>query len=381
MTHTMNRKPTYEELAARVRELERAADAKPGTGDQDIIRTLSESFQQLADHSQDAIYLFDIESGTFPFFNKRFLALYGTREAGQTILSSTSVARHIHPEDIQKLRQARKHTLAAGETQGDVEYRYIGSDGTTRWMHDRWSVIRDNETRAVAIEGFIRDNTQKKQAEEELEHSRNSALIGSYIVQQGRFKYVNPEFCRITGYTREALTGMLSLDLVHADYRTHVRDCAKQMLTGQRTSPYEFRVVDRTGRVKWVMETVTAVKHEGNRAVLGYFMDITQQKQMAEEQQDKEKLRAILEMAGAVSHELNNPLQVVSLGIEKLGDAHLEPSRRQEMFQLVKKHTQRIIELSSKIQKISQYATKDYVHGKKIFDIDAAANEKQNMHR
>jgi len=372
----MSTKPTYEELEARIRELEKAADVKTENRDQDIIRTLSESFQQLADRSQDAIYLFDIESGTFPFFNKRFLALYGGTEAGRTVLSSTSVARHIHPEDIQKLRQARERTLAAGETQGDVEYRYIGSDGTFRWMHDRWSVVRDRQNRAVAIEGFIRDNTQKKQAQEELEHSRNSALIGSYIVQQGRFRYVNPEFCRITGYTREALTGMPSLDLVHADYRTHVRDCAKQMLTGQRTTPYEFRVVDSTGLVKWVMETVTAVKHEGTRAALGYFMDITQQKQMAEELRDKEKLRAILEMAGAVSHELNNPLQVLSVGIEKLGDPSLDPSRRETLVQLVKSHTQRIIELSAKIQRISQYATKDYVQGKKIFDIDAAATEK-----
>jgi len=377
----MSGKPTYKELEARVRELERAAVSRSENRDHDIIRTLSESFQQLADRSQDAIYLFDIESGTFPFFNKRFLALYGGREAGRTVLSSTSVARHIHPEDIQKLRQARQRTLAAGETQGDVEYRYIGSDGTTRWMHDRWSVVRDSRNRAVAIEGFIRDNTQKKQAQEELEHSRNSALIGSYIVQQGRFRYVNPEFCRITGYTQEALTGMPSQDLVHADYRAHVRDSAKQMLSGQRTTPYEFRVVDSTGRVKWVMETVTSVKHEGTRAVLGYFMDITQQKQMAEEQRDKAKLRAILEMAGAVSHELNNPLQVVSIGIEKLGDADMDLSRRKELIQLVQKHTQRIIELSSKIQRISQYATKDYVHGKKIFDIDAATTENMQYPR
>ncbi|MCF8091600.1 MAG: PAS domain S-box protein [Desulfotignum sp.] len=372
----MNKKPTYEALEARILELEQAAGSGPENRDQNIIRTLSESFQQLADLSQDAIYLFDIESGTFPFFNKRFLNLFGGRQAGQTILSSASVAQHIHPEDVHKLRQARKRTLAAGETKGDVEYRYIGSDKTTRWMHDRWSVVRDSKNRAVAIEGFIRDNTQKKQAQEELEHSRNSALIGSYIVQEGRFRYVNPEFCRITGYTGEALTGMLSLDLVHPDYRDHVRDSAKQMLTGQRTTPYEFRVVDCTGRVKWVMETVTSVKHEGTRAVLGYFMDITQQKQMAQEQQDKEKLRAILEMAGAVSHELNNPLQVLSVGIEKLGDPTLEPSKREALIRLVKSHTQRIIELSSKIQKISQYATKDYVQGKKIFDIDAASNEK-----
>jgi PAS domain S-box-containing protein len=369
----MSGKPTYEELEARVRELERTAGNRVQASDPDIIRTLSESFQQLADHSQDAIYLFDIESGTFPFFNKRFLALFGSREKGRTVLTSGSVSQHIHPEDTDALRIARKKTLAAGGSEGEVEYRYIGSDGTTRWMHDRWSVVRDSQNRAVAIEGFIRDNTQRKQAEQELEHSRNSALIGSYIVQKGRFVYVNPEFCRITGYAKEALTGMKSLDLVHPDYQDRVQECARQMLAGLRTTPYEFRVVERTGRVKWVMETVTSVKHEGTRAALGYFMDITQQKQVAQEQRDKEKLRAILEMAGAVSHELNNPLQVVLIGIEKLAAEDLEPSQKQGLTNLIKKHTLRMMELSSKIQRISQYATKDYVHGKKIFDIDAAA--------
>ncbi|WDP92009.1 MAG: PAS domain S-box protein [Desulfobacter sp.] len=371
----MEKKPTYEELEARIRELERDADAKAENNDSDIIRTLSESFQHLADFSQDAIYLFDIESGTFPFFNKRFLELFETKKAGRSILSSNSVARYIHPDDADKLRTARKKTLEAGGTRGEVEYRYIGPDGTTRWMHDRWSVVRDSQNKTVAIEGFIRDNTQKKQAEDELEHSRNSALIGSYILQDRRFRYVNPEFCRITGYAKEELMGMPSMDLVHEEYRDEVRENARLMLTGQKNTPYELRVVDKTGRIKWIMETVTSVKYEGARAVLGYFMDITQQKQVAKEHRDKEKLRAILEMAGAVSHELNNPLQVVLIGIEKLDDETLEPSRKEDLIRLVKKHTLRIMELSSKIQRISQYASKDYVDGRKIFDIDAATGE------
>jgi len=254
----MRNKPSYEELEARIRELERDVDAEPEIHDRDIIRTLSESFQQLADLSQDAIYLFDIESGTFPFFNKRFLALYGVKEEGRTILSSYSAARHIHPEDVEKLRAARESTLESGGMLGEVEYRYISSDGTTRWMHDRWSVLQDSRSRVVAIEGFIRDNTHKKQA--------------------------------------------------------------------------------------------------------------------AKEQRDKEKLQAVLEMAGAVSHELNNPLQVVLTGIERMADTSLSQSLREELIQLAKEHTLKMIELSSKIQNISQYAAKDYVQGKKIFDIDAASD-------
>ncbi len=69
---SMPGKPTYEELEARIRELERADGTRMDVNDPDIIRTLSESFQQLADHSQDAIYLFDVESGTFPFLTSGF---------------------------------------------------------------------------------------------------------------------------------------------------------------------------------------------------------------------------------------------------------------------------------------------------------------------
>jgi len=370
----MNKKPTYAELEARVRELE-AVGPETDNRDQDVMRALSESFQQLADRSQDAIYLFDIESGTFPFFNKRFLDMYETEEKGRKLLTSYSAAQHIHPEDAEKLREARRRTLDEGGTQGEVEYRYINPDGTTRWMHDRWSVVRDSRNKAVAIEGFIRDNTQKKQAEDELERSRNSALIGSYILEGQRFSYVNPEFCRITGYTKKELVGMRALRLVHADYREHVLKNALLMLTGKRTIPYEFCVVDSKGREKWVMETVTSVKYAGRRAALGYFMDITQQKQVEKEQRDKEKLRAILEMAGAVSHELNSPLQVVLTGIEKLADPNLKAPVKEKLISLIRKNTLRMIELSAKIQSISQYANKDYVDGRKIFDFDAAAKQ------
>jgi len=368
----MARKPTYEELETRVRELE-AVVSEREDGDHDVIRALSESFQQLADLSQDAIYLFDIESGTFPFFNKRFLDLYEIEENGRKVLSSGSAAQYIHPEDREKLRTARARTLEAGGTQGDVEYRYVHPDGTTRWMHDRWSVVRNRRNKAVAIEGFIRDNTQKKQAEEELEHSRNSALIGSYILQDQRFRYVNPEFCRITGYSGEELIGMRSIRLVHEEYREHVRENALRMLTGQRTTPYEFCVVDSGGRVKWVMETITSVKHKGKRAALGYFMDITKQKQIEKERRDKDRLVAILEMAGAVSHELNSPLQVILTSSEKLGVANLASPLGAKLVALISKNTRRMMAISSKIQSISQYASKDYVDGKRIFDFDEAA--------
>ncbi len=367
----MTRKPTYADLEARVSQLE-AACSENEANDKGIIRALSESLEQLVERSQDAIYQFDIESGTFPFFNKRFLDLYEIEEKGQKILSSYSGLVHIHPDDIDKVKAARSRSLESDDSLGEVEYRYLHPDGTTRWMHDRWSVIRDRRNQVVAIEGFIRDNTKRKQAEDELERSRNSGLIGSYILQNQRFRYVNPEFIRITGYTKDELLGMHSLKIVHADYRDPVKKNAVLMLTGKRTAPYEFRVVDKAGRAKWVMETVTSVEFEGRRAALGYFMDITKQKQIEKERRGKEKLRAILEMAGAVSHEMNSPLQVILSGSERLGKNTLNDPQADKLVALIIKNTLRLVEISRKIQGISKYIAKDYVDGRKIVDIDAA---------
>lgn len=218
----MTRKPTYVELEAKVKQLESAC-SKIEDNDKGIIRELSESFEQLADRSQDAIYQFDIESETFSFFNKRFLDLYGIEGKAQKILSPYSVRLRIHPDDIEKVRAARSRSRGLGGGRGEVEYRYLHPDGTTLWMHDRWSVIRDSRNQVVAIEGFVRDNTKRKQAEDELEQSRNNALIGSYIVQNQLFRFVNPEFSRITAYTKDELLGMQSLTIVHENYRYHVK--------------------------------------------------------------------------------------------------------------------------------------------------------------
>ena len=77
-------------------------------------------------------------------------------------------------------------------------------------------------------------------ADAALEASKQSALIGVYIVQDGRFQYMNPEFVKITGYTEAELRQMPSLQLVHEDFQEYVRTNAIRMLKGQRDIPYEI---------------------------------------------------------------------------------------------------------------------------------------------
>lgn len=368
----MTTKPTYEELETRVQALTRAlADARKP--DNSIIRLLSEEFKQLADRSQGAIYQFDIESRTFSFFNKLFLTLYSIEEDGVKVLSPQSVLLHIHPEDRDKVKAARTLSFNAPHTTGDVEYRLLMDDGSMRVMHDRWGVVRDSDGQPVAIEGFIRDNTWRLQMEKELEHSLHNSPIGGYIVQQARFRYVNPEFMRITGYSEEELIGTEPLDIVQPQHRGQVRENCIAMLKGQRQFPYEFLVNDKAGQPRWILESATSIRYRGRRAAICYFMDISKVKQAENERLEKEKLLSVLEIAGAVGHELNNPLQVVLTSTEKLAPASDADERQAKLYRLLKRNVEKMRATIHKFNNVTQYATKAYVSGKRIIDIDKAS--------
>jgi len=127
---------------------------------------------------------------------------------------------------------------------------------------------------------FVRDITERKQAEELYRTLANSSPVGVYIVQDGEFQFVNPQFQKYTGYSEEELLGADSLYIVHPEDRESVRENAVEMLRGNCLAPYEFRTVGKNGETVWAMETATSVDYKGKRATLGNFMDITERKQM-----------------------------------------------------------------------------------------------------
>ena len=74
-----------------------------------------------------------------------------------------------------------------------------------------------------------------------------SAGTGIYVIQEGKFQYVNYICSEITGYTREELIRKYPLGLVHPDDRDMVRTKAIDALKTHSTSPYEYRIIKKTG--------------------------------------------------------------------------------------------------------------------------------------
>ena len=100
------------------------------------------------------------------------------------------------------------------------------------------------------------------------------APIGVYIIQEGCFKAVNKEFISYTGYSEAELLQINPLDVVSESFRESVKKNAIEMIKSQRDKPYEYLGIKKDGEEIWVIEVVVPTELQGERAVIGFFMDI-----------------------------------------------------------------------------------------------------------
>ena len=109
------------------------------------------------------------------------------------------------------------------------------------------------------------------------------AVVGLCLIQDGRFRYVNPKVAAILGYSTEELLALESvLDLVAEENPPGTRDSLRKRFEEAPTGPFTFTAVRGTGERIDVEAHATATELEGRPAVLGTLFDITERKRAEE---------------------------------------------------------------------------------------------------
>lgn len=191
----------------------------------------------------------------------------------------------------------------------------------------------------------------------------------------GVFRGCNQAFAReIVGLTRDRIIGCKAADL-GPQIPDELVACLKR--NGVHSATFEAEIPCADGRRRDFLFTTATVVGEGSEKAgsVGAMMDLTEKNRAARERAQKEKFQGVLETAGAVCHELNQPLQVISGYAELMMVDLAEGDKHYGLAEQILEQVERIADITGKLQKITRYKTMDYGRHAKIFDIHQSSDD------
>ena len=183
-------------------------------------------------------------------------------------------------------------------------------------------------------DGIVRDNIERKQAEQALRESeerfRNlveGSIQGIFIHREFKPLFVNPAFVKILGYdsAEELLATLDSIEAHHAPYeRARLRGYKEARLTGEAAPvEYEYDALRKDGSILTLQNVVRLIRWQGEPAIQSTVVDITERKRAEEALRESEKrYRVLYEDNPAMYFTVDREGTVLSVnrfGAEQLG--------------------------------------------------------------
>ena len=275
---------------------------------------------QIADKAEDVLYMFDADWEEPLFVNAAYEDLWG--EPIETLREDPhSFLERVHPDDRERVRESMER-ISNGE-EDDIEYRVLRPDGERRFVRAKTKPIFDDDGSVSHVVGFVRDVTEQRLRERELEQAREeyAELINgmndtAWVIDHDEsFLAVNDAAVETVGYSREELLSMEVHDIDAGLEESEVSALIEDM-PADEFQVFETAHETKDGEVIPVEISSSLITYHGETAILSVGRDITNR---------KEREKQLEEFASVVSHDLRNPLTVAQGRLDLLrGDVESE---------------------------------------------------------
>jgi PAS domain S-box-containing protein len=379
----MAEKLPYEVLEQKIRELERENKRKhsPPTKEmshqENSLNEGDEIFRTLAENSYDTIMRFDRE---FRHLYVNPIASKQTGIAREDFIGKTHEELGF-PEDLVLVWEEAIQTVFDTGKPNRIEF-LLPSNIWIDWLlvpeYDDHGTVKTVMTSARDISEFKRAAAALRESEERYRSLvDNSPDIIYRLNAKGEIVSINHDISKYFGYddTQDVLGKPYDafVDFIHPDDVDNVMMSFKGIITARdySTDELSLRLRKKDGTFLWMeLHSRNVLDHEGNFVeVIGVMRDVTDRKQIEKETVLIEKMRSVLEMAGTICHEMNQPMQIIS-GYTDLLLMKQGQDGNSEKLTIVKEQIERMSTITKKLLSLEEYQTQDYAGIGKILDIN-----------
>lgn len=262
-------------------------------------------FRELAENIHEAFWVSTPDKSQLLYISPAYEKIW-RRTCRSLHTDPNSWMEAIHPDDRERVTLNLADRQLLGDY--DVEYRIIVGEGFTRWIHERAYPVTDEDGNAVRIVGVAEDITANKQAEESVRKLAAFPRLNPNPVMElqpgGVVSYWNDAAEDMT----RSLDAKKLTDLLPDKWESIVAGC---LVSGASRSAVD---VPRNGRIL----TCSFFPIAALNAVHCYVTDVTEQRRLADQYRQSQKMETIGTLASGVAHDFNNLLTVIQGNLSML---------------------------------------------------------------
>ena len=237
---------------------------------------------------------------------------------------------HDEQAGIEAVRMGAQDYLVKDEINSAVIYRTIiyaiqrfQMEQELRQHRDNLEELVDKRTAELRqeIEQRKRVETALQASESRFRSVTENSLAGIYLIQDGRFQYVNPALAEIFGYQPDEIIGKMGVsdlvapadkDLVKGNLRRRIDgeiEVAHYVLTGQR----------KNGEIIYCEVMGKRIDYDGQPAIIGTLVDVTDRIRAEEAEREQRALAETLRETITTLASHLDPDQVMEQIINNIG--------------------------------------------------------------
>jgi PAS domain S-box-containing protein len=274
-------------LRQRITELEQSESGRKLA--EEALRVSEELFRSYLEYAPDGVYMSDLE-GNFLYGNLKCEEIIGYRR--EELIGKNLLELNILPEKYLNKAAQLLQVNMQGKSTGPDEIDLISKKGRLIPVEINTNVVQRMGQRIVL--SFVRDISERKQAEEKLKQSEEryrsifeNAQEGIYrSTPEGKVIMANQAMAKMFGYEspEEMITGVTDVARQHY-VNPEDRRILKEMIEEHGfIKGYEAQNYRKDGSIIWISRTMHAVRDEKGQIIYydGIIEDITSRKQKVE---------------------------------------------------------------------------------------------------
>jgi PAS domain S-box-containing protein len=179
--------PMYDYNGKHIGNMTMQTDITESKKANDALQESESRFHSVLDNSQDIIYRINVQTGNYEYVSPSTENVFGYSSDELIALANKNPLNTIHPADRIKFQEAIKKLEQ--NDKAEMEYRHQTKNRGYRWISNNMGLIRDNTGKPLYRDGNMRDITNRKRIEEQMESTMDELRRSNEELE--RFAYVS----------------------------------------------------------------------------------------------------------------------------------------------------------------------------------------------